>query len=111
MTLIKTVYEIAKLAIAFSKKAQKFSSGESTFIRRFPPHLRKDVGTIIKGASTVTYGGLVSDILKDYMMADDSPGNGPAKPISPKSQTTSSPSYKARHRRTRRCRPRNERRY
>ncbi len=95
MTLIKTVYEIAKIAVRYGSRAGKFTSGQSTFISRFPPRYRSDVRTVLKGASTVTTGGIVSDIIKDYMLADDSPGNGIQAPFS-REQSKTGQSYKAR---------------
>ncbi len=81
MTLIKTVYEIGKIAFRYGKSAGKFTSGQSTFIRHFPPAHRRTVGTILKGFSTVTTGGIISDVIKDYMSADDTPGNGSPIPF------------------------------
>ncbi len=104
MSLIKTVYEVAKIALRYGKRAGRFTSGETAFIRKFPPGYRKDVQTILKGAATVTYGGLASDIIKDYMLADDSPGNGVQKPFN---VTTPRTPYKTRYRQSVRTRDRN----
>ncbi len=67
MTLLKVVIEIAKIAIKYGGIAGRITSGQSAVLSRFPPHLRPYAKTVIKGATTVTYGGLVADILKDYL--------------------------------------------
>ncbi len=70
MVLTKVVdigIKIGTAAFRYGKSAGRFTSGETTFITRFPPRYRQDVRTILKGASTVTYGGLISDTLKNAL--------------------------------------------
>ncbi len=122
MTLIKTVYEVAKIALKYGNRAGKFTSGQTTFIRHFPPAYRRDVRTILKGVSTVTTGGIIADVIKDYMQAPDTPGNGSFSPFTPSSKqnktrnrfsTRSSRRYKNRnycYPRKRYSRPRNNKR-
>ncbi len=73
--VIAGLFKAGQLAYRYGKTFGKFTSGETAFVGRFPPRYRGDVRTIIKGASTVTYGGLISDVLNS-MIAPDSPGNG-----------------------------------
>ncbi len=70
MPLIPTVIRIANLAYKYGKTAGKFTSGETSFVGRFPPRYRGDVRTIIKGASTITYGGLISEGLTSLLNQD-----------------------------------------
>ncbi len=104
MTLIKTIYEVAKIALKYGQKGGKLASGEASIIRKLPPGYRKSATTLLRGLSTVTTGGIVSDIIKDYMIADDSPGNAIQKPYA--KPPTGTP-YKTRNRRTNRSRYRN----
>ncbi len=73
MPLIPTAIRIGQLVYKYGKTAGKFASGETSFISRFPPRYRADVRTILKGASTVTYGGLISDALRN-LNSDDGTG-------------------------------------
>ncbi len=82
LTLIKTVYEIAKIVVRYSGKVGRITSGESTILKKFPPGYRPYVKDVLTGTATAFHGGLISDIIKDYMLADDSPGNGIQTPFS-----------------------------
>ncbi len=64
MPILSSVIKIAPIVARYAKTFGKFTSGETAFVSRFPPRYRDTARTIIKGASTVTYGGLISDILK-----------------------------------------------
>ncbi len=66
MVLFKTVIEVGKVPFRYGKSVGKFTSGETSFIRRFPPNYREPVKTIIKGSNIVIHGGLVADILKGW---------------------------------------------
>ncbi len=71
MPVLSAGIKIAQVAYRYGKTLGKFTSGETAFVGRFPPRYRDTVRTIIKGASTVTYGGLIADILKDNMGLTD----------------------------------------
>ncbi len=79
MPLLSTVIKVAPVIARYAKGFGKFTSGETAFVGRFPPRYRDTVRTIIKGASTVTYGGLISDIIKGSINDDGTP-NGNAVP-------------------------------
>ncbi len=79
MPLLSSAIRIGQIAYRYGKTAGKFTSGETAFISRFPPPYRDTVRTILKGAQTVTYGGLVADILKGQIGTDQ--GNGIPKKV------------------------------
>ncbi len=63
MPLISTAIKVAQLAYKYGKVAGKYSSGETTFITRFPPAYRENVRIVLQGLAKVTYGGLIGDAL------------------------------------------------
>ncbi len=75
MVVLSSVAKAIPIIARYAKGFGKFTSGETAFVSRFPPRHRETVRTIIKGASTVTYGGLISDILK----GDDGTDHGDAQ--------------------------------
>lgn len=79
MVVGKALFEIAKVVI--KKHGRNLLSAESNVITKFPPNLRPVASTILKGAQIVTYGGIVSDVIKVLMQAPDSPGNGVSSPF------------------------------
>ncbi len=81
MVIVKTAIEIAKIAFRVAKRGNRFTSGESTFIKRFPPNYRPYVKDVLTGAGIVIHGGLVADILKSEFMPETDIG------IPAKSQT------------------------
>ncbi len=95
MSLIKTVYEIAKIAFRYSGKISKFTSGESTILKKFPPGYRGYAKDVLTGTATAFHGGLIADIIKDYMLADDTPGNG-VPTLQQRNGIKADPSYKTR---------------
>ncbi len=86
MTLLKTAIEVGKLAYRYGKDAGKFTSGETAIISRLPPNLRGDAKVIIKGFTTVTYGGIIADLLgsDDEGIGDD--GQIPFSSTKPKTR-------------------------
>ncbi len=74
MVLVKTLIEIAKVGIKYGQTAGRIASGEATFISRFPPGYRGYAKDIIKGFTTVTYGGIIADLLTTG--TDTTGGNG-----------------------------------
>ncbi len=86
MVLTKAIdvgLRVAQLAYKYGKGASKFTSGETSFITRFPPRYRSDVRTILKGAQTVSYGGLIAETLMSQDGTDSGeyavPKNGRSK--------------------------------
>ncbi len=63
MALLKVAIEVAKLGYRFARSTGRFTSGETTFLTRFPKNYRPYVKDVIRGAGIVTYGGLISDAL------------------------------------------------
>ncbi len=86
MVLWKAAIEAGKIAYRFGKSAGKFTSGESTFIRRFPPHLRPYAKDVIQGGAIITHGGLIGDALNTFL-------NGLQAPYVPTSSNTQYKTY------------------
>ncbi len=104
--------KIAPIIAKYARGFGKFTSGETTFVSRFPPSYRANVRTVLKGAQTVGYGTLISDILKSDDPSQQPNGfrskNGFKYPSSKFNQA-----YHRRRRRVKRCncKRRSSRRY
>jgi len=65
--VLSTILKLIPVISRYAKNAHRFSTGETTFVSRFPPAYRPYVKDVIKGFATVSTGGVISDILQaDY---------------------------------------------
>ncbi len=76
MTLLKAAIEIGKIAFRYGKSAGKFTSGETTFVTRFPPPYRPYIRDVLKGAQTVFTGGLIADIIQNELNTGSTESTG-----------------------------------
>ncbi len=63
MVLVKTLIEIAKIGVRYTRLVGRVTSGESAFVSRFPPHLRGYAKDVVRGSAIVFHGGLIADLL------------------------------------------------
>ncbi len=91
MVAIKTIFKIGEQLFKYGRSAGRFTSGEASFVNRFPPNYRADIRTILKGVSTVTTGGIIADFINlDDELSNDAevPFQNAKVPASGKYQKT-----------------------
>ncbi len=71
LPLLSTAIKVGTIALRYAKGFGKFSSGETTFVSRFPPAYRPYVKDALQGFQTVGYGGLIAEGLNAYMGLTD----------------------------------------
>ncbi len=80
MSILKIAIEVAKFAIRHGTTAGRIATGEATFLSRFPPNVRPFAKDVFRGISIVTTGGIVSDLIKDYISSGGQATNGVSSP-------------------------------